>query len=307
MIKILVYLVLVSGLSTPATIFANAAQGFDSAKIEEITGLKGKFNEQEEVFKISQPRTDVKVTVDRWAMPPFMGLTSWVTFGKGRKSEVMIMGDLVLFQDEVNPVMSVLFENGIDVTALHNHFFYDEPKVYYMHLAAEGSLASTARGVRAALDKVKAIRQADATPAKNFETGPIPEKNSISGKEIEAIFKKPGDSKDGMFKVVIGLKTKMACGCDAGKDMGVNTWAAFAGSDDNAVVDGDFGVLENELQPVLRSLRKSNINVVALHHHMTGETPRVLFLHYWGRGKAMDLAKSIVAALEVQNQKKGAK
>lgn len=272
-------------------------------QIESITGLKGKFNEKEGVFKVTQPRTDVKVTVDRWTMPPFMGLTSWAGFTKGRKSDLMVMGDFVLFQDEVNPVMSALFQGGLDVTALHNHFFYEDPRVYFMHIGGEGDLAKLARGVRAALDQIKEIRQANPTPAKSFDTPTLPDKNTISAKPLEAVFGQPGDAKDGMFKETFGRKARMPCGCDAGKDMGVNTWAAFAGSDENAVVDGDFAVLEGELQTVLRSLRKSNIDIVAIHSHMTGEKPRILFLHYWGRGKAIDLAQAVKTALGTQARK----
>ena len=103
-----------------------------------------------------------------------------------------------------------------------------------------------------------------------------------------------------MAKFVFGREVTMDCSCPAGKEMGVNTWAAFAGADDNALVDGDFAVLESELQPVLKSLRSDGINIVAIHSHMTGETPRMLFLHYWGRGKAADLASSIKKALGTQ-------
>ena len=128
----------------------------------------------------------------------------------------------------------------------------------------------------------------------------MPKTNSITAKPIEAIFGVAGQGKDGMVKVVIGRSAKMSCGCEVGKEMGVNTWAGFAGGDDNAVVDGDFAVLEEELQPVLKSLRQSGINIVAIHHHMTGETPRTLFLHYWGKGKAAELAQAIKAALGAQ-------
>ena len=105
-----------------------------------------------------------------------------------------------------------------------------------------------------------------------------------------------------MFKATFGRTVKMHSGEEVGKEMGVNTWAAFAGTDQNAVVDGDFVVLEDELQSVLQSLRKSNINIVAIHHHMTHETPRTVFLHYWGKGKAADLAAGVKQALGVQNK-----
>ena len=274
----------------------------DGTKIEELTGLKGSFNENESVFKVTSPRTDVKVSIDQWSMPPFMGLTSWAAFTKGSKKNMMVMGDLVLFQDEVNPVMSVLLDNGLQVTALHNHFFYDEPKVYFMHISGEGHMEALAVGVRKALDKVKEIRTTDPKPMERFAGNPISEKSSITARTIEDILDVKGQSKDGMFKVTIGRKTKMSCGCLVGKDMGVNTWAAFAGSDENAVVDGDFVVYEHELQDVLKSLRKANTHVVAIHHHMIQESPRMIFLHYWGRGLAVDLAKGLKATLNLQKQ-----
>src|SRR3954470_9246705 len=132
----------------------------DTKTIEQITGLTGKMNVEEGVFKVSSPRNDVKVSVDKWQMPPFMGLTSWASFKSGIKEEAMVMGDLVLFQDEVNPVMSAALENGLAVTALHNHFFYDEPKVYFMHIEAEGTSVAMASGVKKALAASQEIRTA---------------------------------------------------------------------------------------------------------------------------------------------------
>lgn len=264
----------------------------DTNRIEQITGLKGKWNAEESVFKVTQPRTDVKVSVDQWQMPPFMGLTSWAAFKAGIKDNAMVMGDLVLFQDEVNPVMSVLFESGVDVTALHNHFFYDDPKVYFMHIGGEGAVEKLAHGVRAALAKMKEIRGRQSSPARNFGRN-IPAASSISPEPLQQIFTARAEVKDGMAKFVFGRVTKMPCGCEAGKEMGVNTWAAFGGTDDNAIVDGDFACQEPELQPVLRSLRKNGIDIVAIHQHMTHEQPRYVFLHYWGRGKAADLAHAI--------------
>ena len=105
-----------------------------------------------------------------------------------------------------------------------------------------------------------------------------------------------------MFKATFGRTAKMHSGEQVGKDMGVNTWAAFAGTDDKAVVDGDFAVLEDELQPVLKSLRAAGVNIVAIHSHMTHENPRILFLHYWGKGKAAELARAVKSALDAQSK-----
>jgi hypothetical protein len=265
--------------------------------------LKGKWNAEEAVYKVSSPRTDIKVSVDNWQMPPFMGLTSWAAFTTGKEKESMVMGDLVLMQDEVNPAMSAALENGLAVTALHNHFFYDEPKVYFMHIGGEGSPETLAKGVKAALEKVKETRASSPQPARGFGK-PLPAQNTITAETLSNLLGVKGESKDGMFKAVIGRKAKMECGCEVGKEMGVNTWAAFAGSNEDAVVDGDFAVLEDELQPVLKSLRAEKINIVAIHHHMTHEEPRTLFLHYWGRGKAADLAGSLKKTLDVQKSVK---
>jgi hypothetical protein len=278
-----------------------ALAALDTAKIDLITGLKGTFNEAEKVHKVSQPRADLPVTVDGWTMPPFMGLTSWAAFSEGGEAEVMIAGDLVVFEDEVNPVMSVALEAGLSVTALHNHFFFDQPRVYFMHLGGEGTTEQMAKGVKAALAKQKEIRTAQPQPAKVFGTAFAPTKNAITGATIDAALGTKGQASNGMFKVVIGRTTKMPCGCEMKKEMGVNTWAAFAGSDDNAVVDGDFAVLEDELQPVLKSLRAENINIVAIHSHMTHENPRILFLHYWGKGPVATLTRALKKTLDVQN------
>lgn len=264
-------------------------------QIAQITGLKGTWNAAEGVFKVSSPRSDVAVKVDEWKMPPFMGLTSWAAFLAGKKESTMVMGDLVLFEDEVNAVMSVALDGGLEVTALHNHFFHAEPQVYFMHIGGEGSVENLAGGVKAALAKVKEIRAANAESGKSLGGG-IPDKSSISAAPLADLFTAKPQEKDGMVKFVFGRVAKMDCGCEVGKEMGVNTWASFGGTDDNAVVDGDFAVQENELQAVLKTLRQGGINIVAIHQHMTGETPRYMFLHYWGRGKAADLAKTIKLA-----------
>jgi hypothetical protein len=266
------------------------------ARVDKLTGLKGKLNEKEGAYKITFPRNDVPVTIDGWKVPPFMGLGTWAAFSKGGHSEAMVMGDTVLFEDEVNPVMSVALENGLAVTALHNHFFFDQPRVYFMHIGGEGPLDQLATAVRKLYDKVKEIRAANPQPRNSFGAAAMPEKSAITPEPLNAIFGLSGDANNGMLKFTIGRRAKMH-GVDIDNTMGVNTWAAFAGTDENAVVDGDFAVTEDELQPALKKLRAANINIVAIHSHMTHEEPRILFFHYWGRGPAKQLAESIKAAL----------
>ena len=296
-IVILIFELFSSGMS----VAQEKSNVIDTAKIERLTGLKGAFNREENVFKVSSPRNDVKISVDGRAMPPFMGLTSWVSFAAGLREDTMIMGDLVLFQDEVNAVMSVLLQNDIKVTALHNHFFYDDPKVYFMHINGEGKTDALAAAVGIVFNKIKEIRKNNPVPAKGFGGRQISEENSITPKLIEDILGVKGQSQNGMFKIVIGRKARMSCGCEVAKEMGINTWAGFAGTDDAAIADGDFVMLESEVQPVLKALRSAGINIVALHNHMIMESPRMIFLHFWGIGSTTNLAKGLKGALSVQH------
>jgi hypothetical protein len=283
------------GLTFVAFIYASSAADLDTGRIDELTGLKGKMNEKEGVYKVTFPRDDVKVVVDGWTMPPFMGLGTWAAFTKGAHTEAMVMGDTVLFEDEVNSAMSAALDNGLSVTALHNHFFFDQPKVYFMHIEGEGTVEKLASAVKKVYDTTKAIRGPNAKPAELFSgvgRASLPEKNSITAGPLNEIFGMQGESKDGMVKFTIGRPAKMH-DVKIDKEMGVNTWAAFAGTDANAVVDGDFAVTEDELQPVIKSLLKEKINIVAIHQHMTHEEPRIMFFHYWGRGPAKDLAQAL--------------
>src|SRR3954464_9072380 len=281
---------------TLAGIFPANGAGLDGAKIDQLTGLKGKLNEKEAVYRVTFPRSDVKVAVDGWTMPPFMGLGTWAAFTQGSHSEAMVMGDTVLFEDEVNAAMSSAFENALSVTALHNHFFFDHPKVYFMHIEGQGPTEQLATAVRKLYDKIKVIRAANPQPKDSFGAGSLPEKNAISTEPLNAVFGMTGEANNGMAKFTIGRPATMH-GVKIDKDMGVNTWAAFAGTDDNAVVDGDFAVTEDELQPALKALRVGGINIVAIHSHMTHEQPRILFFHYWGRGPARKLAEAIQGAV----------
>ena len=279
---------------------APAKPPIDATRVAALTG--GKPETIEDVVKVSFPREDVKVEVDGWAkMPPFMGLTSWAAFAPGEQPgvEAMVMGDLVLFEDEVSAVMSAALDSGLEVTALHNHFFFDKPHVYFMHIGGEGSLDQLGRGVRAALEAEHAVRGRTSQPRSAFGRPPPAGKSKIDGAKLDTVLGIKGLSKDGMYKATMGRKTQAECGCTIGKAMGVNTWAAFAGTDGDAVVDGDFAVSEDELAPVLKALRAGAIDVVAIHSHMTKESPRILFLHYWGRGKATDLAAVVKRALDL--------
>jgi hypothetical protein len=276
-----------------------AQSALDTAKIEQIIGVKGTTIAEENVFKVNKTRSDVKVEVDGWSMPPFMGLGSWAAFTPSSHGGAMVMGDTVLFEDEVNAAMSTALDSGLEVTALHNHFFFDQPKVYFMHIGGMGNAAALAASVKNVWDKIAQIRAANPVPAKAFGAPAIGTENSITADPLETILGVKGQASQGMFKVVIGRPASMH-DTPIGKEMGINTWAAFGGRDPEAVIDGDFAITEGELQTVLKAMRREGINIVAIHQHMSGEEPRILFLHYWGKGEAAVLAQAFKRVLDAQ-------
>jgi hypothetical protein len=272
-------------LAAPAAADKNA---LDTAKIEQVTGMKGQWNEKEHVFKVQMPRSDLSVTAAGAKLTPPLGLTAWAAFTKAG-AHAVVMGDMVLTEDQVNPAMSAALDNGLEVTALHNHFFWESPRVMFMHIGGMGDEGKLAAGVAKVFD---AMKQKFEVPSADID----PATTTLDPKKIEAVLGRTGEMNKGVYKVVVGREVKMA-GHAMGNAMGVNTWAAFAGSDDRAIVDGDFAFVESEMQGVLKALRHAGINVVAIHQHMVGESPRMLFLHYWGVGRTEDLARGLKNAL----------
>lgn len=269
----------------------------DTKSIEALTGLKGNWNETEGVFKVTLPRKDIQPTVAGVKLVPDQGLGAWAAF-TAAGDHVMVMGDIVLRESEVNAMMSVALDHGLEVTALHNHFLWDSPRVMFMHIGGMGEQESLAGAVGQVFNKVKEfMRTPPGAPELNID----PSRTTFDTKVIERVLGHPGTLSAGVFKVVIGREATMG-EHRFGKEMGLNTWAAFAGSDELAVVDGDFAMLESEVQNVLKALRAADINIVAIHNHMVSESPRYVFLHYWGTGPVSKLAGRLRAALDTQNR-----
>ena len=280
---------LLATLMLAATAHTQAA-ALDTARIEQLTGARGKLDRAAGVFKVSAPRTDLSVTVGGVKLTTPSGLTSWAAFQPAGPG-AMVMGDMVLTEDQVNPVMSTALESGLEVTALHNHFLGESPRVMFMHIGGMGSLEALAQAVGKVLARIKE----PGAPLPNADIDPA--QTELDGEKIATILGHRGDLAGGVYKVTVGRTAHMH-GHAIGSTMGVNTWAAFSGTNDRAMVDGDFAMTESELQPVLKALRRADIQIVAIHQHMTGEEPRIMFLHYWGVGHAEDLARGVGAALD---------
>src|SRR6266516_137138 len=275
---------------------AAAAQDIPAEYQQVLTALGKQGDFKANVLKVNIPRNDISVTVASVKTPTPFGFGGWIAMTKGTGGTEVMMGDLVLTQDEVNPVMSALLDNGLDVTALHNHFLWDEPRMFYMHVHGHGKPADLARKVKPALDLIgKGTSQpatAPAAPAASSST-------TIDTAKIAQIVGQPGEQNGAVYKITIGrddLKlTEMGAPINA--RMGLNTWAAFVGTNENAAVAGDVAMVASEVTPVLKALRKNGLDVVAIHHHMVDTRPPIYFLHYWGTGPADKLATSFKAAL----------
>ncbi len=266
--------------------------------IEAALGKKGAYVEAQAVYTVPLPRNDLKITVQGEPVPIPFGFGGWVAFKKtldGRST--VMMSDTVLLQEEVNPLISAAHANGLEVSAIHNHFFYEEPRIFYMHVHGMGRADDLARRYAAAIGATKLF------PANQPPPGAPPAR---TGKEIfdlpalDRIVGATGVVNGPTYKYTIGRDDLFirAMGAEMTAAIGLNTWASFAGTAEAAHIAGDVAMLEPEVNPVIMALRRSGLEVVALHHHMLGENPRIIFLHYYGRGPATRLAQGFRAALD---------
>lgn len=277
---------------TLAAAIPAAAQTMPADYAAVLKTLNRQGDYKDNVLKVNIPRNDLKMSIEGVATPTAFGFGGWVAMTKGAGGMDVMMGDLVLTENEVNPVMSALLNNGVDVTALHNHFFFDTPRVYFMHVHAHGRAADLANKVKPALDLI------------GKTAAPSGQGRAITGKldtaALAMIVGHQGDQNGQVYKITVGRDDLhlMEMGAAINSRMGLNTWAAFYGTDTDAVVAGDVAMLASEVTPVLRALRSNGLDVVAVHQHMTTTQPTVYFLHYWGKGPAQKLARGFKAALD---------
>jgi uncharacterized protein DUF1259 len=287
-------LLVLGALASMGPFSARSEDNVPSEYQQVLSALNRQGDFKDNVLKINIPRNDLKVSIEGAATPTAFGFGGWIAMTKGSEGREVMMGDLVLLEKEVNPVMSALLDNGLEVTALHNHFFFEEPRIFYMHVMGNGKAGDLARRVKPALDLIGR----GASPGAG---GNKAERPRMDTQKIAAIVGHQGEASGTVYKITVGrtdLKVKHM-GAPVTARMGLNTWAAFAGTDSNAMVAGDVAMLESEVTPVLKTLRKHGIDVVAIHHHMIDTPPMIIFLHYWGKGPAERLATAFKAALDV--------
>jgi len=275
---------------------AASAQDVPADYQQVLTTLGKQGDYKANVLKVNIPRNDLSVTVANVKTPTPFGFGGWLAMTRGQGMDVM-MGDLVLTQDEVNPVMSALLDNGLEVTALHNHFFWDEPRVFYMHVHGHGTPAELARRVKPAVDLI-------GKGSKPAPSSAPPSAYQLNNARLAQIAGHDGEQTGAVYKITVGRDalniTEMGAPINA--RMGLNTWAAFVGTMDNAAIAGDVAMKAEEVTPVLKALRKNGLDAVAIHHHMTTTQPTIYFVHYWGTGPAEKLAAGFRAALDVTSR-----
>jgi Domain of Unknown Function (DUF1259) len=271
----------------------------DTTAIERITGIKGKSNNGE--YKITIPQNDLSVEVDGFKIIPAMGLSSWIDFAPS-PGGAMIMGDIIVTETDLKPVQQEVINQGLTITAIHNHFVRNHPNVMYMHIGGAGTTEQMAAKAKAVLDKIKQVRGDD--PSKGTASSEAVA-NTIDPVKLDLVLRYKGEMNKGVYKYTISRPdvNLREHGIPVTTFMGFNTWAAFQGTPDHAAVAGDFTMTEDEVAPVIKALIENGIEVVAVHNHMVHEQPRIFFLHYWGVGDAEQLAKGLRAALDQTGKK----
>ena len=266
----------------------------DYQQVMKIVGKQGDYKQN--VLKVNIPRNDLHVKIAGYAVPTPFGFGGWFAMSKADGGEDVVMGDLVLTQDEVNPVMSALLDHGLEVTALHNHFFWDEPRVFFLHIHGHGKAVDLANDLKPAIDLI-----GKSTPASGGQSATAtPKQSTLDTEKIAKIVGHAGEQNGPVYKITLGrddLDVK-EMGAKINARMGLNTWAAYVGTNEDAAVAGDIAMLESEVEPTLKALRAQGLDVVAIHHHMINSQPIIIFLHYWGRGPAEKLATAFKAAVD---------
>ena len=273
------------------------ASGTDWKTVEDAMGRPGQM-QPEDVIKFGMPRKDLHVMVGNVAVKPGLALGSWAAFQR-TENGAMVMGDLVLTEDEVQPVMRKLQEGGIEISAVHNHLIGESPRVMYMHIASHGDATKIARAIHDAVALTK-TPEPDAGGAV-----PPAEALGIDQKKIEEILGHTGKVNSGILQVgvpraEIVTETAMVVPPSMGVATALNFQPAGNGK---AAISGDFVLLGKEVNPVMKALRENGIEVTAVHSHMLMEEPRLFFMHFWANDDAVKLAKGLRAALDLTNSK----
>lgn len=293
------------------------ANPVDWKLVDDAMGRKGTMMPGD-VYRFNMPRSDLKVMVKGVEIKPALALGSWAAFKQMPDGQVMVMGDTVMTEDEISPVMLKLQQNGIGQSALHHHLLYENPRVYYMHLMAMGDPVKLAETIKAALDLTKTPPQPVATPATNTGNGAEsgnpgntaannqPADIGIDTAQIDSVLGFKGKVNNGVYQVSVPRANKITeMGMEIPPSMGTATAINFQPTGGGkAAITGDFVMIGDEVNNVIRALRENGIEVTALHNHSLNDEPRIFYMHFWANDDAVKLAKGLRAALDKTNSQR---
>lgn len=269
------------------------------ASIDRVMGHKGTYIPEEGVYKIQLPREEATIVQDYQRLSPNLGLTSWAAFASGVHHEAVLTGQFLLLEDEVNPVLDVVLDAGLDVTGLAASCSFEGPHLQTIDVTGVGSFPTLASAFRKGLDAMQRVRKTVATSRSRPAIPKIPTGSAINPRPLDAVLSMKGTMNAGVYKAAIGSHTLLN-GELVGREMGMSTWISVAGMNDHALAQGEFIDNPNGLRKLLMALRAKGMNIASVRNHTVGEHPQSIFVRFWGEGTAIQLAKAVRYVLDVQ-------
>jgi hypothetical protein len=267
--------------------------------IDQVIGHRGSYATEEGVYKILLPRKETTIVQDYQTLSPNLGLNSWVAFSSGVHHEAMLTGQFLLLDDEVNHVLDVVLDAGLDVTGLAPSYSFEGPHVHTIDVTGLGSFSTLASAFREGLEAIQRVRRTAAVSPKRSAAPTLPIESDIDPGPLDAVLSMKGTLIGGVYKAAIGSRTLLN-GELIGREMGMSTWVSVAGRNDHALAHGEFIESPDRLRKLLTALRATGIHIASIRNHTVGEHPQWIFVRFWGEGSAIQLAKAVRYALDVQ-------
>lgn len=291
-----------SNLAIAMVFFANAANAAVSqqarALIERLTGGKGTYAADDGVYRVVFPREEATIVQDYQSLSPHFGLNSWSAFASTIHHEAILTGQFLLLEDEVNPVITVALNAGLDVTGLAASSLFEGPRLQTLDVTGTGTFQDLASAFRKGLDEIRRVRRT-AKRLTKFGVPAVPLESAIDAGPLDAILSMRGVVIGGVYKAAIGSRAILH-GEVIGREMGMSTWVSFAGTNDHALAHGEFVETPDGLKMLLRALRAKGVNIASIRNHTLGEHPQFVFVRFWGQDSALELAKKFRYVLDVQ-------
>jgi hypothetical protein len=291
-----------SVLSAVACAFPTAATAGVSPEerttIDRIIGGKGAYSADDGAYKVVLPREAATVYQKLQTLSPNLGLNSWVTFSSAVHQESILAGQFLLLEDEVNPVLTVALEAGLEVSALARSSVFHGPQLHTLDVSGRGTFRDLAAAFRKGLEEIRRVRRNSASGRTRWRLPSVPIESAIDGGPLDAVLSMRGTVIAGVYRAAIG-KRAVIHGELIGREMGITTWVSVSGTNDHAIAHGEFVEIPDDLQKVLKAMRMKGISIESIQSHTVGEHPQFVFIKFWAQGACLELAKALRYVLEV--------